>query len=244
MSRFSEKRLAEILQDAKEYVLFSTKKMKDRDKDKYGCASRSLRRHLKRYGLLEYLVNADVIAFRKNLQASAQIQLKIIQRFDQGEPISESLVSMFTYPSLFHAMAANDFVLAKALATVMGGRYELEKRNSHPFPKTFGYALKSVVLNAEDQIEKVAAFRERTTKRGCKSYAGYADAFEAIYNNDTVAFHNALENIAKSYKRIQDIKYTIDELLCIYGVGVVNLGKHRGMDIQFDHPFIPAVLTT
>ena len=69
--------------------------------------------HVLRFaGVAEYVANSNVEAFKKYLQEAARIKLKLIMRFDGGEPISESYVSMLSYKSLFNALASGDFVLA------------------------------------------------------------------------------------------------------------------------------------
>lgn len=241
-------RLPILLEEAKEDVLYLRENTENLDKDKNGGASDVLSNVLRLFGVAEYIVNHDVGIFRKSLHEAASIKLKTIQRFDSGEMISGSLVSMLVYRSLFDALASDDFALSEKLASAMGGRDRIEEKNDHPFDKALGYALKALVLNLDNQADRVTSFKAVTNEPENKDFTGYAEGFEAIQNNDSTLFLSALHSVISGHKKQCKgsgiFKDTEDEVLCVWGLGLINLAKLRGLDVQFDNQLIPSILVS
>jgi len=239
-------RLPILLEEAEEDIPYLRGNAENLDKDKNGGSSDVLSNVLRLSGIAEYVVNHDVGIFKKRLREAASIKLKIIQRFDSGEMISGSLVSMLVYKSLFDALASGDFSLSEKLASAMGGRNQIEEKNDHPFDRAFGYALKALVLNLDDQADRVASFKAVTNEPENKDFAGYAEGLEAIQNNDSIWFLSALHRVISGHKKQCKgsgvFKDTEDEVLCVWGLGLINLAKLRGLDVQFDDPLIPGIL--
>jgi hypothetical protein len=67
--------------------------------------------------------------------------------------------------------------------------------------------------------------------------------YEALVNNDTTSFHSHLEQLAKTHKGTGNLFVNYeDRLLCVTGLALTNLALGRGMNIDFDHPFVPKAL--
>jgi hypothetical protein len=67
--------------------------------------------------------------------------------------------------------------------------------------------------------------------------------YEALVNKDTVSFHSHLEQLAKTHKGTGNLFLDYeDRLLCVTGLALTNLALGRGMNIDFDHPFVPRAL--
>lgn len=245
MSRFLD-RLPILLEEAEEDLPLLRENAAKADKDKSGSSSNVLSNVLRFLGVAEFVANANVEKFIKSLREAAYIRLGLIVRFDEGEPISESYVSMISYKSLLNALASGDFGLAVSLAGVMGGRGEIEKNNDHPFDIALGYALRSMVLNADDQVEKLAQLKAVLNEPENKDFVGYSKSLEAILNGNVEQFVIALQEVLLGHnnqcKGNGVFKNSEDEVLCVWGLGVTNLARSKGMNVQFDDPLLPASL--
>ena len=223
------------------------KNAKDALKDKNGNSSTPLANSLRFIGVTEYLLSNDIVSFKANLSDSVKLYLNLLKRYTIGEPIAESYVTMLCYKNLFDALAVGDFDLAKEFASLMGGRDEIEKRNDHPFDYAFGYTLKAFVLNNRHDMERYGReFSEVCSGGGNYDFAGYAEMFHAILDNNSVAANQAVKSIVKGHikqtKGRGVFKYTDDEHLCIWGIGIVNLARSFGLDVSASLPWIPSDL--
>ncbi|THB69293.1 MAG: hypothetical protein D6B28_11710 [Gammaproteobacteria bacterium] len=240
-------RLPILLEEAEEDIYFLREGANNVEKDKNGSFSNNLANLLRFVGVAQYVINADKQAFIKALQESANIRIKIIERFDNGEPISKSYVSVIAYKHLFSALSSGDFELSIRLASLVGGRKEIETEYDHPFDIAFGYALKAMVLNSVDQEEQVMRLRAIASESENKDFICYANAFSAIQKNDSDLFMSAINEVISAHKR-QSIgngvfKGLEDEVLCVWGIGLVNLAKQRGIECVLDNHLIPSILS-
>lgn len=220
----------------------------DPQKDKGGAATTSIAASLRFIGVAEFRVNSNLDSFRSNLERSAQCRLSLYDRFESGEVIPESYLSMMSFKSLLDALASGSLAVAEKLASVMGGRDGIEEENDTPFVKAFGYMLKSLVLSSNDAVEKLESLKSITALSENKDFEGYSNACEAIINNDSDAFIKSLQSVLNGHKQQSKgnglFKDDVDEVLCVWGVGLVNLAKSKGLQVQFDDPLIPAALIT
>lgn len=212
-----------------------------------GSAERGLADTLRLIGVSEYLVFGNIDSFKEKLTESVKLCLNLLIRFNSGEPIDESYVTMIRYKNLFDALAVGDLELAKEFAALMGGRDEIEKRNDHPFDYAFGYTLKAFVLNNRSDMERYCEeFSEVCRGDGNFDFSGYAQMFRAILDNDGAAANKAVASIIKGHikqtKGRGVFKYTDDERLCIWGIGIVNLARFYGLEVSASPPWIPAEL--
>lgn len=165
-----------------------------------GSVERNLSDTLRLIGVSEVLVNNDIVSFKTNLTQSVKLMITIFVRYNSGDPIDESYISMIRYKNLFDALAVGDFELAREFAALMGGRDEIEKRNDHPFDYAFGYALKAFVLNNRPDMERYSGeFRDICRGGGNFDFAGYAEIFQAILDEDSAAANQAVKSIVKGH---------------------------------------------
>src|SRR5690606_4644420 len=109
----------------------------------------------------------------------------LIERFDAGEDISPSYVSMMSYKSLMDALAAGDGQVAKDIAAKMGGRSSIESEYDRPFDLAFGYALKHIVLSDVDSVGQwLDALEVASKDPENKDFFGYAKVLKAIVDKD------------------------------------------------------------
>lgn len=220
------------------------KNAEDVTKDMEGSSSTSLASSLRFIGLTEYLLYNDIESFKTNLTESARIYKQLLVRYNSDDPIDPSYVTMIRYKNLFDALAVGNLQLAKEFGVLMGGRDEIEKKYDHPFDYAFGYALKSFVLNNRVEMERYCdEFSEVCRGGGNFDFAGYAQMFKAIINQDSAEANKALASIVKGHVRQSKgrgvFKDTENEWLCIWGIGIVNLAKSYGLEVQPLPPLIP-----
>lgn len=240
-------RLPLLLEESIEDLPYLKENAKNQKKDKTGSASNLLGYVLRFIGVAGYVVNSDVDYFKSFLQNSAKIRIQLLNRFEREKLISKSYVSMISYKSLFTALASGDIELSKQLAVLSGGRDKIEVEYDHPFDLTLGYALKSLVLNSDDQAEKISQFKVVVSSDSDNSdFVGYVEGFEAIYTGNVELFFNAMKKVISGHKRQCKgsgvFKDTEDEVLCVWGLGLINLAIARGMSVEFIDSLIPKPL--
>ncbi len=216
-------------------------------KDQDGRASDLIAGSHRYIGIATYLLAHDTRRFRDSLSKAARIADSLFLRFEEGEPISPSFVSMTAYQSVFDALAADDMELARALAAKMGCRHEIEKEQDHPFDLTLGYALKSFVLDDQAAMKKWStALGQICRQADNKNFHGYAETFEAMLEGDEEQATEAVRKLIDGHKNESKangvFSSTVDRYLCVWGLGLVNLARHKGLRIEGPDPLIPPEL--
>lgn len=219
----------------------------DLEKDRNGCSSSSLANALRFLGVAEYVVNGDIEAFREKLGAAAKLRNVLLERYCNGDPISDSYVTMLSYKHVLNALAAHDLGLAQSIANKMGGRNVLENEHDHPFDLAFGYCLKAVVEMDQAAMDKwCARFLEECASDDNADFRGYAQALDAIRRNDSDALSVALMNVVKSHanqcKTGGAFNNMEDETLCVWGVAIAYLANTRGLSVTLESSIIPQEL--
>lgn len=209
-----------------------------------GVAADMLAGHLRFLAVAAFALDGDVSKFRSLMREAVCLRLQLFERFDVGEPISPSFVSMLAYKDLFGALAVGDISLAVRFAQRMGGRQKIEQEYDNRFTRGFGYALKWLVLGSNDARRAIGEFRVECAKT--KSYLPYADCLEAIATLNSMGLEAALKGIAKAHKRLSAsgsmFHLTEDEIVCTWGLGLANLAAQRGLSVGIDNAFIPREL--
>lgn len=216
----------------------------DSEKDKNGACSSMLASDLRFFGVASYVLNRDVTSFRLQLSEAAEIRQRMFERFEVGEPVDASYVTMLSYKELFNALAAANMPLALSLARHMGGRHDLEKEYDHPFDYTMGYALRAFVLGDLEEMQKWSPRLWATCREtGMADFQGYAEVLDSMLSGDTAGANQGLSTVVKGHQRQTKGKgvfaNTEDELLCVWGVGIANLARSRGLPVQGMPPWIP-----
>ncbi len=240
-------RLEILVEELLEDLPFTQARAADSIKDKKGGGTESLSGDLRFLGVADYVLHHDISSFKAKLSESAALQISLYERFDRGEPISPSFVSILPgYKALFTALAAGNGELAHQLATLMGGRDEIEKEYDHPFDYTLGYTLKSFVLDdAQAMREWSKRFSAICQEPDNANFRGYAQVFEAILDKDVVKANEGFQSILEGHKkeaRTGVFELTPDEMLCVWGIGLGNLCRARNLNVCIDDPLIPGDL--
>jgi hypothetical protein len=195
----------------------------------------------------DYILDHNIPSFKEQLQKAAELQYSVLERFDAGDPVPPSYVSMLAYNELFDGLAVGDIPLAKRFATRMGGRPEIEKSNDRAFDIALGYALKHLVLGGDELARgwssKLAAF---SSHKEHADFAGYERVIQAMLDKDDVALAKGFEQLLAGHKRQTkgrgQFVNTPEELMSLRGLGLANLALSRGMSYESTGPFIPADL--
>ncbi len=240
-------RLPVLLNEPLEDLPSVIKNAKDPLKDKSGSASNMAAASHRFVGVAQYVVNHDITAFRANLRDAAQARVRLLERFEKGEPISPSYVTMLNYKAIFNALASGAFELAKSIAFRIGGRHEIEEEHDHPFDYALGYALRAFVLGEQEDMKRWALeFATVCRAKDNADFQGYAQIFQGILENDAAMAKNGLKAIVKGHVRQSKgkgvFKDSEDEVLCVWGIGMANLCRAYGITVDSEPPLIPSDL--
>src|ERR1043166_7873894 len=157
---------------------------------------------LRDLGVSEFIVDGNVESFKANLVEASRYMVTVFERYDSGEQISPSYVSMLAFKDLFDCLAAGDMNLAKSIASHMGGRDAVEKEHDHPFDHVMGYTLRAFVLG---ESENMSAWLMKLTSK-CEQprdadFIGYCIGYKAILDADVSAASRGLETIVIGHKK-------------------------------------------
>jgi SMC proteins Flexible Hinge Domain len=173
--------------------------------------------------------------------------MQSFDRFDAGDSISPSFVSMQTYKQLFDALASNNIDLARAFARRMGGRPEVEEEYDRAFEIAMGYALKAIVAGDDaTALARLNDLEQACVHKDYVNFAPYVPVLRAIVEQDSAGAEAAFPALLSGHRReskgrglFSDME---DKFLCVWGVGLLNLARSRVMNVKVDDPLIPARL--
>lgn len=236
--------LQERLEDAERSL--ATAKL-NAQRDNRGLGLLLLESNLKIIAVLQYVVNKDVSSFRQGLSDSASVRIGLFERFNEGVPYDPSCVSMMSYMQLLDGLASNDIGVAKRLAHLMGGRPKIETANSRAFEINIGYALKHVLagdyLTAHPFIEGLLV---ACRNRPYLNFSFYPVILRAIVNAEPQTLNTAFDGLIAEHKKESTghglFALLPDEHLCVWGVGLANLARWRGLPVDVDDPLLPREL--
>jgi hypothetical protein len=221
------------------------RKLQDPQADRNGVLSSTLMRMHRSIGVAEYVLNGSVSEFRARLSEGGRICLNMFRRYDSGEGISNSYVSMITYQNLFDLLASADFDLARDLALAMGGRDLIEKKNDHPFDYAFGYVLKAFVLRDRSETERrLGIFKEVCERKAPGGFSGYCELFEDMLSGNSSRSAKSVEALVRGHEKMSKGKGIFalrnDKYLCVWGIGMVNMARALyALQVPSASPLIP-----
>jgi hypothetical protein len=237
----------EVLGEIRESLPGSLKKADALDRDAKGLFTLRVASKLRNLAVVGFLVEKDVSLFRSSLVEATNRRIQLMDRFDAGDPISPSLVSMMTYQELLDALASNDLEAAKALSEQMGGRPAVEQEHDSDFEIAIGYALKAILADDDAAaLTRLDDLERSSTHKDYVSFAGYVPVLRAIVLRNSAALEAAFPDLLAGHRRASKgnglFSGGVDEFLCVWGIGLINLAGSRGMVIKVDDPLIPAEL--
>ncbi|EKK02631.1 hypothetical protein RBSH_02046 [Rhodopirellula baltica SH28] len=196
-------------------------------------------------GVAEFVLNGDAESFRQLLTESVSLTLALFDRAQASDSVSASYLSLIRYQSVLDALAVGRFDLADRFATLLRGRESLDRSQVHKFDRMIAYSLLAVLGHDPNSADHTANFIDYCSAKGNQSYTGYAVALDAIRQRDSQLLLDGLNAIIKSHRRLASsgiFNLKADELLCVWGLAICNLARHKGLKLDFDHELIPATL--
>lgn len=198
----------------------------------------------KNIGIFEYLLNNNIALFKeKQIEA-----LKILLQAFSEEKIAATCINMRRFENLFLGLSAGEFEVTKQYAE----KLHTPKGDLSPptkFPNTFGYTLKYFVLEELEKAKSwLADFKDACKNPGFVNFKGYPIVFEAVMEKDVEKANAAFIEVNKGY--IKECKGRGDryfqrgepEDINTWGIGMANLCKYYGLDVQIENPLIPKEL--
>jgi hypothetical protein len=195
-----------------------------------------------------FLLDGDTTGFVRHINTILQIIDKLYRRHCASESISLIVDWPIEHAYYFYALCINDIPFALGHAKKIDPERLQPMENPHPFNVEFTSSLRLLLLDdAQGAASWIAKFIKRCQAKINAAYAGYAMAFQAINERDSVRFAGALEQIVNDYPkqtRSNGFFHSVAKaLICFYGVGFVHLARHRGIAVNFEHALIPKALT-
>jgi hypothetical protein len=157
----SKEKLAALVANERQQLPVAIANAHDPDKDKHGSCSDLLAGQLRCIGVADFVLHGDVASFQKHLSEAAEIQVELFRRHTAGEAVDASFVSMLAYQRLFDALAAGNNASAASLASLMGGRDDIEKKHDHRFDYAMGVRPKNSAGGKSPEKSRFGAGRER-----------------------------------------------------------------------------------
>jgi hypothetical protein len=236
-----------VLEEIRESLPGALKKANMPGRDAKGLFTLGVASKLRNLAVVGFLVEENADLFRSSLMEAATRRVQLIDRFDAGEPIWPSLVSMARYQELLDTFASGNFNAAKELADRLGGRPAVEEECDRNFEISIGYALKAIL--AEDDVAALSRLEDLELACAHSDYVnftGYVPALHAIVRRDRRALEEAFPELLAGHRRESKgnglFSGGVDEFLFVWGVGLLNLARWRGTEAEISDPLIPAAL--
>ena len=241
--KISIKQMPILLEEALEDLPILRKNAADPGKDRTGSASNVLSNVLRFTAVAEFVVNSDVGAFRGLLKESAQIRHDLIGRYKAGQSVSRSYVSMINYKALFNALASTHMGLARSLAFAMDASKELVDEYDTDLDASLGRALRAIVIGSDDQGERIERLKEKAGESDeAPLFLAISELLGAFVSKPEVPVDRLFETFVVAHRRSQIFSGTEDALVSVWGVGIANLMKDRGLSVAVDDKLIPKPL--
>jgi hypothetical protein len=238
-------RLAQVVTIHEELLPLHRSRIGDPAHDGRGTETRAAAGSLRTIAVSRFVLGHDAAQFRQMLAESVTLVISLFDRAKKGEPIDESYLTVLEYQSVLDALAAQRFELATQLASHLKGCGKLDRKYCHRFDRAIGYALLAVLTDSADAERLSSKFVAYFTGKGNKSLHGYASFLLGTANRDAALVNDSVQEILRVHKRLSStsiFKLEVDEVLCVWGIGLCNLALSKGIDVRVDHPLIPARL--
>lgn len=243
-----------------EIILNNTKKEIPEILDRYHDSQRNIKGdfnsvlHMlyRDFATLDYLLNRNSSDFKVNMIKATECMIELLQRYENGDPISPSQMHMLLFTELFDALASGDIPLAIRFAHYMGGRPEIEDMYDSEYTLCMGYALKYATENNMEALQswlpRLKALCENPKNRMLE-FTGYYMVFEAFSERSVERLEKAFQVLLEGHKKkCRSAKGpdfgpyfhdSPDADVFVWGIGLANLCRYYGMKVKIDDPLIP-----
>jgi hypothetical protein len=156
---------------------------------------------------------------------------------------------VLAYKHLFGALAAGNSPIAQTLAGKMGNRLIESEEYVSKLDMVFGYLMKYFTLYDKLNLAFwVDEFFKLPPGSLMSSFTAYVQVAKSYIDQDHNGIQVAFQNVIASHERLSVgagiFANTPDELISVWGVGLLNLVRAAGFDIVVDDPLFPKALIT
>lgn len=193
----------------------------------------------------EYIKTGDPERYRSYMRKITQCQLELFRRYESGnDRVGYVSIRMSNFDKILMALSCGEFDSASQIVKYIY-KLALKKDLESETAYLAKYFLKSLGLLLEDMEEFADMFdlmHERFSKKA-KAYKGYVGAFKAIYEKDDAGFNEAFQEVLKGHKilcrRGSPFGDSEHEIIGIWPLGVLNLARHKGLEVTAESDYIP-----
>lgn len=178
-------------------------------------------------------VNDNAEEFSNTVQTYVKLQIELIDGYDKDKSKGASFVTMTSFNYGLDAMASGNISLGRLYFNRIGGRHKEEKRNDHPFTRSFGYAIKELSTSGYCTDDRMTELRKYTKQ---KYLNGYIDIVSGISERDLNVANNGIYEVIKAYPmcvRSGNIFHlTPDANVFFWCAGFINLARSLGLEVN------------
>ncbi|MAP24623.1 MAG: hypothetical protein CMM87_03720 [Rickettsiales bacterium] len=180
--------------------------------------------------VVKYFETGRPEAYWDNMRRVGELQIELFKRFEAGEQISESYVETTS--------------LSEFIQSLSGGCFDLIPEMNRCLKKVkadktlYLFKLLRGLLARKDISSEIDL--ARTYYANKKKWSIHlTEVIAALYFRETKNFETNFQQLMKGYKA--KYKYEVPEykLIAIFPLGLVQLARHYGMDVQVQHELIP-----
>lgn len=189
------------------------------------------------FAVTSYILDKDREGFFEHLKKSVDYQIKLFSQEDEKRRLHEYRVPTFREVFISLCLGSPENALS-----LMEYIKQVDLNDSTKLATAFHKAFRLLILGTggtpAELDENIIIFQNKY-----KSYAGYPLCFKAIYDQDSIAFQKGFEVLMKGHKVLSrannEFGNTVDSIIALWPLGIVNLARMKGMDVMVDHPLIP-----
>jgi hypothetical protein len=161
-----------------------------------------------------------------------------VDKATQNAPadVLHSLLTMVTFKELFNALASGNRKVAERLSKLIGAHLDPEHLCDEPLNHYLGWSLKFLVDDVPDQVrcDWIGRLADYVQARRL-TLMGYPIVMQAIVDRNAevaqAGFAELLEGHRKECRAGKLFGDTEDEIVCVWGLGLANLARWRGLSI-------------
>jgi hypothetical protein len=198
-------------------------------------------------GVGRYLLDADVDAFRRMLKDSVIAAMRGFERKERTAGDDRYEQDMAYALRLWDAFACGEWEVAPEFASMFVPNFE-KRVFSHPVARAMGVLAICSALGDQMMTELEATAHELVDNRKLKNWRGYGMFARGMIRSRTDEMLSAIPEIVAGHIAETERRGGMwadepgDHLICVWGVGALNLARLRGFDVSSNNPLIPSNL--
>jgi hypothetical protein len=217
--------------------------------DADGRVSNRTSGRLRSLAVLAACFDADRARYRGFLAEGVHIWLPVLRRAANGAAISWSYLTLNNYQRALDALACGEFDVAAQMVELFHSEAikQIVLTNDyrpHPFEAKMGRMISAIILDAPDVLDAADEWEQYASSKD-RDFVAYATLVRAIHTRDAAKANAALAPLLMGHRkqtRRGIFKNSVDELLAIWAIGLVNLARSKGMDVSIEDEMLPGEL--